>query len=167
MSKNTSEIISLAEKVKEALEKRGWMIVAAESCTGGLLAGALTSLAGSSKTFERGFVTYSNQSKVELLGVSAKLVENKGAVSAEVAVAMAKGALQRAQTQIAVAVTGIAGPDGGTKDKPVGRVHIAVAIQKLAEQRQFDFGNLGRENIRQKAIVQALSFILDFISLRF
>ena len=121
------ELVLLAQRTLDACLARKIMIVTAESCTGGLIAGALTENAGSSRVFERGFVTYSNEAKQEMLGVPAALLETYGAVSAEVAEAMALGALEKSRAQLAVAVTGIAGPDGGTADKPVGLVHFAVA----------------------------------------
>jgi nicotinamide-nucleotide amidase len=110
-----------------ALKARRWMLATAESCTGGLIAAACTSVAGSSDWFERGIVSYSNEAKSELLGVPAALIAQHGAVSEEVARAMAQGALDRSQAQIAVAVTGIAGPGGATPGKPVGTVWMAVA----------------------------------------
>jgi len=109
----------------EALRRRGWRLAAAESCTGGLIAAACTQVAGSSDWFERGFVTYSNAAKTELLGVDAALIETQGAVSEAVARAMATGALQRAPVDLAVAVTGIAGPGGAVPGKPVGTVWLA------------------------------------------
>ena len=111
----------------DALRARGWKIATAESCTGGLIAAACTAVAGSSDWFERGFVTYSNEAKAELLGVPAALIASFGAVSAEVARAMAEGALQHSRAQLAVAVTGIAGPGGGSRAKPVGTVWLALA----------------------------------------
>jgi len=116
-----------AAALGDALRKHGWMLAAAESCTGGLIAAACTALAGSSDWFERGFVTYSNAAKCELLGVPAALIEQYGAVSAEVACAMAEGALAHSLAQLAVAVTGIAGPTGATPGKPVGTVWLALA----------------------------------------
>lgn len=109
-----------------ALRTRGWMLATAESCTGGLIAAACTSVAGSSDWFERGFVTYSNNAKTEMLDVPADLIRQHGAVSEAVAQAMARGALQRSRASLAVAVTGVAGPGGGTPDKPVGLVWMAV-----------------------------------------
>ena len=111
----------------DALRQRGWMLATAESCTGGLIAAACTALAGSSDWFERGFVTYSNEAKHELLGVPEALIAAHGAVSAEVACAMAAGALTHSRAQIAVAVTGIAGPAGASPGKPVGTVWLALA----------------------------------------
>ncbi|MEK6669098.1 MAG: CinA family protein [Pseudomonadota bacterium] len=108
---------------------RGWRLATAESCTGGLIAASCTALSGSSAWFERGFVTYSNEAKTELLGVPAELIALHGAVSEPVALAMAEGALRHARAEVAVAVTGIAGPTGGSPDKPVGTVWIAWAVQ--------------------------------------
>ena len=111
----------------DALRARGWKLATAESCTGGLIAAECTSVAGSSDWFERGFVTYSNEAKVEAIGVAAGLIAAHGAVSAEVARAMAEGALAHSRTDLAVAVTGIAGPGGATEGKPVGTVWLAIA----------------------------------------
>jgi nicotinamide-nucleotide amidase len=124
------EMVSLVpslEALASALRSRGWRMATAESCTGGLIAAACTSLAGSSDWFERGVVTYSNEAKVELLGVAPALLQDFGAVSEEVARAMALGALAHAPVQAAVAVTGIAGPGGAVPGKPVGTVWLAVA----------------------------------------
>ena len=120
----------LVEDLATALLARGWMLATAESCTGGLIAGACTDLAGSSNWLERGFVSYSNAAKSELLGVDAALIARHGAVSEPVARAMAQGALQHSKAQCAIAVTGIAGPGGGSADKPVGTVWFAWATPK-------------------------------------
>ena len=119
-------------RVGAALRERGWMLATAESCTGGLIAAAGTAVAGSSDWFERGFVVYSNAAKTELLGVPARWIEQHGAVSAEVACAMADGALRHSRAQVAVAVTGVAGPGGGSALKPVGTVWLAVAVPGAA-----------------------------------
>ncbi len=123
----THATVADAGALGDALRARGWRLVAAESCTGGLIAAACTAPAGASDWFERGFVTYSNAAKCELLGVPADLIEQHGAVSAEVACAMATGALANSRAQLAVAVTGIAGPAGATPGKPVGTVWLALA----------------------------------------
>ena len=123
MNDNDAELAALAA----ALKSRAWMLASAESCTGGLIAAACTSLAGSSDWFDRGVVSYSYESKTELLGVPAELIVQHGAVSAEVALAMAEGMLARSKAQLAIAVTGIAGPGGGTPAKPVGTVWVAIA----------------------------------------
>ena len=118
---------SQVEALAAALKARGWMLATVESCTGGLIAASCTSLAGSSKWFERGFVTYSNEAKTELVGVPAALIAEHGAVSEEAARAMADGALTHSNAHIAVSVTGIAGPGGGSPAKPVGTVWTAIA----------------------------------------
>jgi nicotinamide-nucleotide amidase len=119
--------IELARRVLGACERRGWHLATAESCTGGLIIGCLTEIPGSSSVVVRGYVTYDNRAKMEVLGVPAALFERVGAVSEEVARAMAEGALGRAGVDLAIAVTGIAGPGGATPTKPVGLVHLAVA----------------------------------------
>jgi nicotinamide-nucleotide amidase len=127
MSELTPEQQALVEALAEALRLRAQRVVTAESCTGGLIAAACTSAAGSSRWFERGFVTYSNEAKTELLGVPVTLIATHGAVSEAVARAMAEGALQRSRADLSVAVTGIAGPDGAVEGKPVGTVWMAVS----------------------------------------
>ena len=153
----------LAAAAREALalaRARGLKIATAESCTGGLVAALLTEIAGSSDVFERGFVTYSNAAKQELLGVSAATLAAHGAVSAATAREMALGALAHSRAEIAVSVTGVAGPGGGSADKPVGLVHFACAGpgERLAgvERR---FGDLGRSAIRLAAVAQALEML--------
>ncbi len=120
-------LCALAADLGAVLRRRGWHLATAESCTGGLVSAAVTSVAGSSDWFDRGFVTYSNAAKTDLLGVPAALIDRVGAVSAEVAQAMAQGAARRAAVQVAVAITGIAGPGGGTAQKPVGTVWFGLA----------------------------------------
>jgi nicotinamide-nucleotide amidase len=120
--------LQLCSELARLLRAKQWLLATAESCTGGLIAAACTDLAGSSDWFERGFVTYSNPSKVEMLGVAAPLIASHGAVSEAVARAMAQGALQRARAQVCVAVTGVAGPGGGSADKPVGTVWFAWGL---------------------------------------
>jgi len=135
-------------------------IATAESCTGGLIAGLLTEIAGSSDVFERGFVTYSNDAKHDMLGVRQSLLERHGAVSEEVARAMAQGALEHSQASLSVAVTGIAGPGGGTDAKPVGLVHIAAARHDGAvTHRVFEFGDIGRTEIRLATVEAALEML--------
>ena len=123
----TTETLALAQRVGRALAARGAMLVTAESCTGGLIAGAITDVAGSSAWFERGFVTYSNDAKIEMLGVRADTLARYGAVSEATAAEMAAGALAHSRSEWAVAVTGVAGPDGGSPEKPVGMVCFAWA----------------------------------------
>lgn len=134
------DTFGLCEDLARALRQRGWMLATAESCTGGLIAGACTALSGSSDWFERGFVTYSNAAKVDMLGVPAPLIERHGAVSEPVVRAMAEGALARSQAQVSMAVTGIAGPTGGTADKPVGTVWFGWCIggETRSQCRRFD-----------------------------
>lgn len=152
-------IRALAEAVLTRCRDKKLMIAAAESCTGGLIAGALTDIAGSSDVVERGFVTYSNRAKTEMLGVPAALVAWHGAVSAEVARAMAAGALAHAPVDLAVAVTGIAGPGGGSADKPVGLVHLATARRggKVHSEHQVFPGD--RSEIRRATVERALELL--------
>ena len=141
------------------LRQRGWTMCTAESCTGGLIAAACTSLAGSSDWFERGFVSYSNAAKAELLGVPPVLLAAHGAVSAEVPCAMADGALARTPAHAAVAVTGIAGPGGATPDKPVGLVWVAVATREHpAEPTRLQLGG-DRAAVRRQTVLQALHLL--------
>jgi nicotinamide-nucleotide amidase len=147
-------------RLADALRARGWMLATAESCTGGLIAAACTGLAGSSDWFERGFVTYSNAAKQELLGVDEALIRVHGAVSEPVALAMAAGVLARSRAQLAVAVTGIAGPGGGSADKPVGTVWIATAVQGGAEQASCFRFDGDRRAVREAAVGQALEMLV-------
>ena len=144
-----------------ALSARGWKLATAESCTGGLIAAACTSVAGSSDWFERGFVTYSNAAKTGLLGVPAVLIEAHGAVSAEVARAMAEGALARSQAQLTVAVTGVAGPGGGTPAKPVGTVWLAFARVGRATETELLTLDGDRASVREQTVHHALRRLLD------
>lgn len=135
-------------------------LTTAESCTGGLVAGLLTAIPGSSDVVERAFVTYSNEAKAEMLGVPASLIEAKGAVSAEVALAMAQGALAHARADLAVAVTGVAGPGGGSAEKPVGLVHFATArVGGATVHEEHRFGPLTRDAIRMRSVETALAML--------
>lgn len=157
---DNAEVDATARAVIEHCKAEHLMIATAESCTGGLIAGALTAIPGSSAVVDRGFVTYSNEAKAEMLGVPAELISSKGAVSAEVALAMAEGALQRSKADVAVAVTGIAGPDGGSAEKPVGLVHLAATRrggQTLHEEKRF--GDIGRNEVRAEAVAAAFALI--------
>ena len=158
------EIAALAAMAIREFEAAEMTITTAESCTGGLVAGALTSVSGSSNVFERGFVTYANSAKQELLGVSPETLADYGAVSAECAVQMASGALKAANANASVAVTGIAGPGGGTDEKPVGLVFIAVATseEEGAFVERFEFGNPGRDAIRRETVKEALEMLLGY-----
>jgi len=147
------EVSALAE----LLLARGWRLATAESCTGGLIAASCTALSGSSAWFERGFVTYSNEAKTELLGVPAELIAQHGAVSEPVALAMAQGALQRARAEVAVAVTGIAGPTGGSADKPVGTVWVAWALQGAPAHATCHHFDGDRAQVRAATVRDALA----------
>lgn len=144
----------------DRLRARGWRMAAAESCTGGLIAAACTSLAGSSDWFERGFVTYSNAAKAELLGVDPALIRSHGAVSEEVARAMAAGALQRAPVQLTVAVTGIAGPGGAGPGKPVGTVWLAWATAQGVQAERLQLAG-DRDAVRGATVRAALQRLLE------
>jgi nicotinamide-nucleotide amidase len=157
------EIQARAREVIDKARERGLMVATAESCTGGLVAAALTDVAGSSAVVERGFVTYSNAAKSELLGVPADRIDAHGAVSESVALAMAQGALDRSAAQVSVAVTGIAGPGGGSPDKPVGLVHFAAAGPAGLVHVEHRFGDLGREAVRLESVRVALGLLLDRI----
>ncbi len=158
-----ADIESLARRVVETASARGLMVAAAESCTGGLVTGALTAVAGSSAVVERGFVTYSNAAKSEMLGVPADLIDRHGAVSESVARAMAVGALDRSAAQVSVAVTGVAGPGGGSADKPVGLVHLAAVGPGGLIHVERRFGDIGREAVRLDSVRVALALLLDRI----
>ncbi|CAN7182781.1 CinA family protein [Brevundimonas sp. LjRoot202] len=157
------DIETLARAVVETAASRGLTIATAESCTGGLVSGALTAIAGSSAVVERGFVTYSNAAKVDLLGVPMELIERHGAVSEPVARAMAQGVLARSPARLSVAVTGIAGPGGGSADKPVGLVHFAAAGPAGLIHVERRFGDIGREAVRADSVRVALELLLDRI----
>ncbi len=151
--------LALAESVLSLCRARGWHVGTAESCTGGLVAAALTAIAGSSDVVDRGFVTYSNEAKMELLGVPAATLEAHGAVSAETAAAMAQGAIARAPLDLAVSIAGVAGPGGGSPEKPVGLVHFGLARRDglcRTEQRRFS-GD--RAAIRGAALILALEML--------
>ena len=162
MSLFPGDIIALSTGIIEEFSARGLTIATAESCTGGLIAGALTDIAGSSAVVDRGFVTYSNTAKHEMIGVREETLAQFGAVSRETALEMVEGALKAAGTSLAVAVTGIAGPGGGSPEKPVGLVHLAAASKtgKLIH-REMRFGDLGRTAIRLATVRTALEMLLD------
>ena len=145
------------------LLKNDLRLATAESCTGGLIAGACTDLAGSSNWFERGFITYSNDAKTEMLGVDAALIERRGAVSEQVVHAMAQGALAHARAQVAVAVTGVAGPSGGSRAKPVGTVWFGFAVpaQLITEQQHF-VGD--RAAVRAATVRHALTRLTELLA---
>ncbi len=151
--------------IKDVLDmarENGFMIATAESCTGGLIAAALTSVAGSSDVVERGFVTYSNRAKVEMLGVDDDLISVHGAVSEQVARSMCEGALKNSKANLSVSVTGIAGPGGGTAEKPVGTVHLAVASENSPTNHyHLQFGDIGRDEVRHKTMLAAFSMLKE------
>lgn len=161
-----AELATLSIELGAALKAHGFILALAESCTGGMVAQTVTSVAGSSAWFDRGFVTYSNQAKIDMLGVSAQTLETFGAVSEQIAAEMAFGALKRSQAHIAGSITGIAGPDGGTADKPVGTVCFAWAEANqptMTMTKNFD-GNRGK--IRQQATTFLMRQLIDQLKKR-
>lgn len=159
-----ARLLAQAEALLKACRSRSETITAAESCTGGLVAATLTAHPGSSDVFERGFVTYSNSAKSELLGVPYWLIERHGAVSEDVARAMAGGALTHSHASLVVVVTGIAGPDGGTQEKPVGFVCFAAGRRDQAIRSECVlFGDLGRTEIRRQSVGRALDLLLSLL----
>ena len=163
-----------AQTVLDFCREHGFTVATAESCTGGLVAAYLTHIAGASDIVERGFVTYSNPSKIELLGVDEQIIAEHGAVSRQTALAMAAGALWRSKASLSVSVTGIAGPGGGSEDKPVGLVHFAIAKRVSVSQEQLDFralhheenyGDIGRAEIREASVSTAFTMLRQAASL--
>lgn len=155
-----ASVRAAAKRVLDLCRARGLLVATAESCTGGLVAAALTEIAGSSDVVDRGFVTYSNEAKQEMLGVPAAMLKRHGAVSVQTAKAMAAGALKNSHADIAVSITGIAGPGGGTKQKPVGLVHFAAARRRgRSIARKELFGAVGRGRVRQLSVLQALAML--------
>jgi nicotinamide-nucleotide amidase len=155
-----AKLRAATKRVLDLCRARGWRVATAESCTGGLVAGALTEIPGSSDVVERGFVVYSNAAKETMLGVPAAMLKRYGAVSAETAAAMAAGALHNSEADLTVSITGIAGPGGGTKQKPVGLVHFAAARRHgkpIARHRLF--GKIGRRRIRERSVAEALELL--------
>lgn len=152
-----------AADVLSAARAKGVMIATAESCTGGMIAAALTDIAGSSDTFDRGFITYSNAAKMQMLGIRAETLRDHGAVSEEIAAEMAGGALARSDAGIAVAVTGIAGP-GGSEHKPEGRVCFGLATSTGIRTETVDFGAIGRAPVRAATVAHALCLLLNALS---
>jgi nicotinamide-nucleotide amidase len=153
------ETLGLAEAVLAACRARGWRVATAESCTGGLVAAALTAVAGASDVVERGFVAYSNAAKASLLGVPEATLAAHGAVSGETATAMAEGAVARAGADLAVSVTGIAGPGGGSADKPVGLIHLGIARRGAAGRSERRVFAGDRAQIRRSAMLRALEML--------
>ena len=158
----SEDLRDAAIAVLDACRARGLKVATAESCTGGLVAGALTDIAGSSDVLDRGFVTYSNEAKQQMLGVSGETLRVYGAVSRQTAEEMARGAIAHSNADLAVAITGIAGPGGGGKDKPVGLVHFAVAARSGAlTHKEMRYGDIGRAEVRAKSVLQALAMLKE------
>jgi nicotinamide-nucleotide amidase len=159
-----ASIIAQAASLLDACRQRDFTLATAESCTGGLLAATLTAVPGSSDVFDRGFVTYSDEAKRDMLGVSPALIDRHGAVSEELARAMVDAALDRSQADLAVSITGIAGPDGGSAEKPVGLVHFA-ARQRDGEtvHERVLFGDVGRGEVRRLSVAQALALFASLL----
>ncbi len=151
----------IASRVGEQLKEKGWVLATAESCTGGWVAQTVTSVSGSSDWFDRGFVTYSDEAKREMLGVRTETLERHGAVSEETAREMASGAVAASRAQIAVAITGVAGPTGGTPQKPVGMVCFAWAVRGGAVDAATKHFDGDREGVRRQSVVLALQGVLD------
>jgi nicotinamide-nucleotide amidase len=156
-------VVNEVRQLAQALKDKGWMLATAESCTGGLIAATCTDLAGSSEWFERGFVTYSNEAKTELLGLDAALIDAHGAVSETVARAMAFGAVRRSRAQVSVAVTGVAGPGGGNKDKPVGTVWFGFMVDGLLTSELGHFDG-DRAAVRAATVQHALRRLLELLA---
>ncbi|MBY5355424.1 CinA family protein [Rhizobium leguminosarum] len=165
MSLFSDDILSAAETIIRDFTAAGLMVSTAESCTGGLIAGALTEISGSSAVVDRGFVTYTNSAKIEMLGVQAETLSRFGAVSEETARQMVHGALFRSRAEIAVAVTGIAGPGGGSAEKPVGLVHLAAKSRAGALiHRKMHYGDIGRSEVRLATIRTALEMVRSLLA---
>ena len=162
MAPMNSSSAKLVEQLAAALLRNGKRVCTAESCTGGLIAKTFTDLAGSSDWFERGFVTYSNEAKSEMLAVPASIIDDYGAVSEPVAAAMASGALRYSHADYAIAVTGVAGPSGGSAEKPVGTVWIAVASSEQQRVRHYRFDG-DRQAVREATLRQALADALQLL----
>jgi len=160
-----TKITNLTLKLSQALIGRGWKLSTAESCTGGGLAYSITGVGGSSAWFEQGFVTYSNKAKTQQLDVDSKLLESFGEVSGQAVLAMAQGALNRAGADISVAISGIAGPSGGSKDKPVGTVWVAWATADNHYNQLFNFTG-DRKTVREEAIAAALDGLIALVARR-
>jgi len=162
MAAKPPSIDELVRQLAARLGDRGWMLATAESCTGGMIAAACTDLAGSSDWFERGFVTYSNAAKTEMLGVPAAMIAEHGAVSETVARAMAEGAVRRSGAQVSIAVTGIAGPGGGSAEKPVGTVWFGWSVNAEVQAHALRLEG-GRAEVRQASVRHALQQLLKLM----
>ena len=158
------ELRAAATKILDACRRRTLKLALAESCTGGLLGGALTEIPGSSDVLDRGYVTYSNKAKATMLDVPTETLRRFGAVSAETVRAMAEGALAKSGADVTVAVTGIAGPGGGSGDKPVGLVHFAAARRGKTLHKEIRFGDLGRGEVRRRSVLAAFDLLNELIA---
>lgn len=158
--KPAEDLKALAERALKAATDKGVMLATAESCTGGMISATLSDIPGCSGALDRGFITYSNQAKTEMLGVSPETIEAHGAVSPEVAAEMAAGARDRAKVGLAVSVTGVAGP-GGTENKPEGRVCFGIADERGTRTETVDFGPLGRDGVRRATTAHALRMMIE------
>ena len=156
--------MSGAKDLVERASATGIVIATAESCTGGMISAAITDVTGSSRVLDRGFVTYSNAAKMDMLGVFAETLETHGAVSEQVAAEMAAGALKHSNATLTVSVTGIAGP-GGSDFKPEGRVCFGIATQNSVETQQIDFGPIGRAGVRNATVTHALELLMQKLSI--
>ncbi|MGY5811539.1 CinA family protein [Rhizobium sp. LEGMi198b] len=155
------DILALAQGIITDFTAKGWMVATAESCTGGLIAGALTEIPGSSAVVDRGFVTYTNTAKMDMLGVQEQTLVRFGAVSRETALQMVHGALFRSRADFAVAVTGVAGPAGGSAEKPVGLVHLAAKARNGALiHHEMRYGDIGRDKVRLATLKTALEMLI-------
>ena len=159
MNAPNTGIEELVKQLANTLVEKGWMLATAESCTGGMIAAACTDLAGSSQWFDRGFVTYSNDAKTDMLGVPAAMIAQHGAVSEEVARTMAQGAVSRSRAQASIAVTGVAGPGGGSAEKPVGTVWVGCHVQERTLTQCLHL-NGDRADVRLATVAQALAMLL-------
>ena len=155
------ELYALAERAGRALERRGWMLTTAESCTGGWVAEAITMVPGSSAWFDRGFVTYTNAAKRDMLGVSSETLDRHGAVSEAVVREMVEGALKASEAQVAVAVSGVAGPGGGTPQKPVGMVCLAWGLKGAPPRSETRHFPGDREAVRRQSVVHGLAVLIE------
>lgn len=159
-----AQLAARAEQLLDACRARNIKIATAESCTGGLIAGCLTAVAGSSDVVERGFVTYSNEAKAEMIGVPAELFDSVGAVSEEVSRAMAEGALENSAAELSLAVTGVAGPGGGSEDKPVGLVHLSCALKGSATEHRRCVFSGDRDAVREATVAEALDMAMAAVT---
>jgi len=158
---NKTKIDKLTQKVIKECDKQKRILAVAESCTGGMLSSYITSISGSSNIFDRGFITYSNDAKIDSIDVKKKTIEKFGAVSKETAIEMAEGTIKNSLASLAISITGVAGPGGGTSINPVGTVYIAIIIDDEKDVKKFNFLDKGREFIRKASVYEALQLLLN------